>query len=107
MLTYIVGVTEMSVGKFIGISTLARIPSALSSTMVGSTMRQGDWELSLIVFIITGFIGIVGIVFKDKAIKFCCRKIKGLHNDKTKCENLDFVEAVHSNDVDPKLTDKS
>lgn len=29
MLTYIVGVTDMSVWKFIGISTFARIPSVL------------------------------------------------------------------------------
>lgn len=103
MLTYIVGITEMSVGKFIGISTFARIPSILSSTMIGSTIRQGDWELSLTVFIITGLIGIVGICFKDKAIDFCRRKIKGVHNDKTKCESLDFVEATHSNKVYPLM----
>ena len=42
MLTYIVGVTDMSVWKFIGISTFARIPSVLSSTIIGSTMRQGN-----------------------------------------------------------------
>lgn len=103
MLTYIVGVTEMNVRKFIAISTLARIPSVLSSTMIGSTMRQGDWELSLTVFIITGLIGIVGIDFKDKIIDFCRRKIKGVHNDTTKCESLDFVEAVHSNKVYPLM----
>ena len=67
MLTYIVGVTDMSVWKFIGISTFARIPSVLSSTIIGSTMRQGEWKVSLIVFLVTGIIGIVGIGFKVKA----------------------------------------
>ncbi len=103
MLTYIVGITEMNVRKFIAISTLARIPSVLSSTMIGSTMRQGDWEWSLIVFIITGILGIVGIGFKDKIIDFCRRKIKGVHNDTTKCESLDFVEAAHCNKVYPLM----
>ncbi len=82
---------------------LAPIPCVLSSTMIGSTMRQGDWELSLTVFIITGLIGIAGISFKDKAIDFCRRKTKGLHNNTTKCESLDFVEAAHSNKVYPLL----
>lgn len=103
MLTYMVGITEMNVRKFIAISTLARIPSVLSSTMIGSTMSQGDWKLSLIVFIITGLIGIAGISFKDKAIDFCRRKIKGVHNDTTKCESLDFVEAIHSNKIYPLM----
>lgn len=103
MLTYIVGVTEMSAGKFIGISTFARIPSVLSSTMIGSTIRQGDWKLSLSVFVITGLIGIAGIGFKDKVIDFCRRKINGGHSNKTKCESLDYVEAVHSDKVYPLM----
>ena len=41
MLTYVVGVTNMRVGKFLLISSLARIPSVLSSTMIGSSLRQG------------------------------------------------------------------
>ncbi len=103
MLTYIVGVTEMSAGKFIGISTFAHIPSVLSSTMIGSTIRQGDWKLSLIVFVITGLIGIAGIGFKDKVIDICHRKINGVHNNKTKCKSLDYVEAVHSDKVYPLM----
>ncbi len=82
MLTYFVAVTEMGIGKFIGISTLARIPSVLSSTMIGSAMRKGEWEISLVIFFITGIVGIVGIYFKDRAIGFCRRKIKGARSDK-------------------------
>lgn len=75
MLTYIVGITQMKIGKFIRISTLARIPSVVSSTMIGSTMRHGDWMVSLIIFIITGVVGIAGIGFKDRIIRYCRRQI--------------------------------
>lgn len=75
MLTYIVGITQMKIGKFIRISTLARIPSVVSSAMIGSTMRHGDWIISLIIFVITGVVGIVGIGFKDRMIRYCRRRI--------------------------------
>ena len=71
MLTYVVGVTNMRVGKFLLISSLARIPSVLSSTMIGSSLRQGNWVLTLVVFIITAVIGVVGITCKDRMIAFC------------------------------------
>lgn len=103
MLTYIFGATEMSTGKFIGISTFARIPSILSSAMIGSAMRQGHWELSLTVFSITGLIGILGLGFKGKAADFCRKKIKGISSDITRCESLDAVEAFHSNKVYPLM----
>ena len=75
MLTYIVGVTEMKIGKFIRISTLARIPSVITSTMIGSTMRHGDWQISLIVFVVTGIVGIVGIGFKERIIDYCRSRV--------------------------------
>lgn len=103
MLTYIVGVTDMGVGKFIGISTLARIPSILSSTLIGSTMRQGKWEISLIAFFITGIIGIIGIRFQDKIIDFCHRQTKREPKSMPSCECLDFVEASHRNKVYPLM----
>ncbi len=71
MLTYFVGITEMRVWTFLGISTIARIPSVLSSTIIGSSIRQGDWKISALVFVITGVVGIVGIGFKDRLIAFC------------------------------------
>lgn len=71
MLTYIVGVGEMSLGRFLLISTFARIPSIVSSTAVGDTMRQGEWQISIIIFAVTGLIGILGILYKDRLIEFC------------------------------------
>ncbi|MGF7012141.1 NRPS condensation-like uncharacterized protein/uncharacterized membrane protein YdjX (TVP38/TMEM64 family) [Lachnospiraceae bacterium PF1-22] len=102
MLTYFVGVTEMRVRKFICITTIARLPSVLSSTIIGSTMRQGKWEISLIVFLVTGILGIVGISTKQRVVNFCRNKTKSEQADKvTKCESLDFVEATHSDRLCP------
>ncbi len=71
MLTYIVGITGMSVPKFLLISTFARIPSILSSTLMGSAMSRGDWKVTLLVFVITGVTGIAGIVYRERILAFC------------------------------------
>lgn len=76
LLTYIVGITDMSMVKFLVISSFARLPSIFSSAMMGATMRQGEWKLSLIVFLITGVVGILGITYKDKVLDFCHRLAK-------------------------------
>jgi len=103
MLTYMVGVSEMKRGKFLVISTLARIPSILSSTMAGSAMRQGEWEISILVFALTGIVGIAGILYKDKMIGFC-RKITGHDKAFTKSQCLDFIETAHRDKLYPIVT---
>lgn len=71
MLTYIVGISNLRWLKFIILSSLARIPSVLTSCMIGATMRQGRWELSILVFVLTGVLGLVGILYKDRVIQYC------------------------------------
>lgn len=103
MLTYIVGITEMNTTTFILISTFARIPSVLSSAIIGATMRQGSWKISLIVFFITGTIGIVGIGVQDRLVSFCRKYTKRSVDETTDCECLDFVEASHRKRVYPLM----
>lgn len=104
MLTYFVGVTETSTRKFICISTLARLPSVLSSTTIGAAVRQGNWDMSLLVFFITGILGVVGIITKDRVIDFCHSKMDGVRTGKiSKCEGIDFVEAAHSDRLYPLM----
>ena len=91
----------MSTIKFILISTFARIPSVLSSTISGSTMHQGTWEISLVVFFITGTI--VGIGFQDRLVSFCRKHTKRSVDVTTDCECLDFVEASHRHRVYPLM----
>ena len=73
MLTYIVGTSSMKLIPFLVISTLARLPSVLSSTIIGSAMRQGQWIMSASVFAFTAVLGIVGIKYQEDMIGFCKR----------------------------------
>ena len=66
VLTYFAPLTGIPFGRFITISTLARIPSVVTSTLVGSSVSKGEFLKSLIVFAITGVVGIAGILINNK-----------------------------------------
>ncbi len=53
LLVYIAALLPINPIKFIIISTIARIPSILSSTMVGQNILAGNWKMSIIVYAIT------------------------------------------------------
>ena len=74
LLTYFVPLTDIKPVKFLAISTLARIPSILSSTYAGSTIDKGDFKMAALVFAITGVLGILGILFNDKIMNLLHRK---------------------------------
>lgn len=103
MLTYIVGITKMSALRFISITTLARIPSVLSSAMIGSAVCRGEWELSVCVFIITGIIGIIGIGTRDKIITACRKKGNFRHDTGSSCECMDLIEIAHKDRIYPLI----
>ncbi len=66
VLTYFAPLTGIPFGRFITIATLARIPSVVTSTLVGSSVSNGEFLKSLIVFAITGVVGIAGILINNK-----------------------------------------
>ncbi len=68
MLTYIVPFTKIKPLHFFVVSSLGRIPSILTSTFAGANLIEGEYLTSIIVFAITGSLGILGILFKDKII---------------------------------------
>lgn len=103
LLTYIIGVTDMKVGKFLVISSLARIPSVVSSTMLGANMRSGNWKVSVLVFLLTGIVGIIGIGYKEKIIDFCRRHSMRDNFGETAGECMDFVETVHRRTIYPLI----
>ncbi len=70
MLTYIAGISNLKLSRFLLISTFARIPSVVSSTIIGSSMLRGDWAITITIFIVTAIIGILGIRFNDKILDF-------------------------------------
>lgn len=73
MLTYIVGASSMKLPKFLAFSTFARIPSVVSSTFIGSTIRQGEWKTAALIFALTAALGIMGIKYQERLMVFCKR----------------------------------
>ncbi len=83
MLTYLVALTPMRLPQFLLLSNLARLPSLVSSTFLGAAARQGQWGLVLALFLVTGALGIAGILLKDRFLKFSKTLAAGRKN-KTK-----------------------
>lgn len=60
-LTYLIGLTPMRLSTFLGISSVARIPSILTSTLCGSALCDNNFLFAGLVFGITGAISLIGI----------------------------------------------
>lgn len=69
VLTYFAPFTNIKFSRFLPLSTLARIPSILSSTLVGATVGDGKLWQSAIIFAVTGIIGIAGIFINSRLQK--------------------------------------
>ena len=76
LLTYIVSASPIRLSTFLGLSTLARIPSVITSTFVGAHVGQGNWAMALIIFLFTAAAGISGILFRDRFMNFCANLSK-------------------------------
>ncbi len=81
LLTYIAALLPIKPLDFILISTIARFPSVISSTLAGASLINGNWKASLIIYGITFLI--VAIMFlvmknfdKDKITDEAIRTIK-------------------------------
>ena len=68
-LTYIAPIAPINPIKYLLIATLARIPSIVTSTLLGDSIAEGDYLLAVIVFAITAVISVCGIVFGNKYVK--------------------------------------
>ena len=53
ILTYLAGLTTVPLGKFLIITSIARIPSILSSTMGGNMLEKQEYKYAVIVFAVT------------------------------------------------------
>ena len=73
LFVYIGGLLPVKPIRFIMISTFARFPSVITSTMVGARLSQGNWEMSLLIYLITFVVAsiiiyLVGLKDKNKDI---------------------------------------
>ena len=80
ILTYAVGLTPIKPMRFFIISTLARIPSIITSTYAGSIISDGRWLKFAIIYGITAVITLLGICFNKKIMKRFGNKSKDIEN---------------------------
>lgn len=81
LLTYLAGLLPIKFRRFVVISTIARIPSIVTSTIAGANIASGDWKKGLLLY---GIIVVVVLVFlyffnkfdKDKTTESVLSSIK-------------------------------
>lgn len=66
VLTYFIPLTNIKFSHYLFITTLARIPSIITSTIGGHALGVEDYLFSIIVFVITGIISLIGLIFYKK-----------------------------------------
>lgn len=81
LLVYIAGLLPIKPIKFILISTFARFPSVITSTLAGDRLAIGDWKMSIMLYVaILILVAIVVLIInkfdKDKITKDAINSIK-------------------------------
>lgn len=69
LLTYFVGLTRMSLGRFLCVSLIARIPSVVSSTVGGHLLVEKNYVAAIILFAVTGVVSLLGMVAYSAIVK--------------------------------------
>ena len=83
-LTYIVPLAPIKPVRYLVIATLARIPSVITSTLLGDSIAEGEYLVSVIVFAVTALVSVVGIIFGGK---FVSKKKKSHETSTESAEN--------------------
>ena len=60
ILTYLAGLVPIHLGRYLILTTIARIPSVLSSTLAGSMLEQDRYRLTFIIYGITFALTLIG-----------------------------------------------
>ena len=81
LLVYVAGLLPIKISRFILISTFARFPSVITSTLAGENLAIGDWKMSIILYL--GILLLVAIIVfiinkldKDKVAKDVINSVK-------------------------------
>lgn len=68
LLTYFAGLTNIKFHEFLIISTVARIPSVISSILVGDKLSEGNFVTSILIFSASAVLGLMGVVAYNKFV---------------------------------------
>ncbi|MEG2192090.1 MAG: VTT domain-containing protein [Oscillospiraceae bacterium] len=69
LLSYFIGLTKMKLFHWLGISTIARIPSVITSTIGGSAIGGQNYSFAFWVFALTGLISLIGLASYNIILK--------------------------------------
>ncbi|MCR5783525.1 MAG: VTT domain-containing protein [Clostridia bacterium] len=70
-MTYFAGLTDMNMTEFMIISSIARIPAIVSSTICGAYLGANNFEVAAIVFVVTALLSIPGgILYKKISARY-------------------------------------
>lgn len=84
ILTYCAGLTDIDLRSFLTITTVARLPSVVTSTIGGSALSEGNYVFAIIVFAVTAVVSIGGLAAYSKIKKKLeVRKSKKIPQDLT------------------------
>ena len=68
ILTYFMPLTDMKLSTFLIITTFARFPSIIASTVGGHAIGIENYSFSILVFLITGIVSLIGLFIYKKII---------------------------------------
>jgi len=68
VLTYFVGLTDITLTQFLAITLIARIPSIISSTVCGQMLGDKDYLTAGIVFTVTGAVSLLGYFIYNRIL---------------------------------------
>lgn len=103
VLTYVAGLSKISMKTFLGITVLARFPSIVSSTIIGGSAISGDFTLTYWAVVITTILGFLGILLKDPVMNWIARRkkqmLEKLQSEEAGRENADASDMTEMNPV--------
>lgn len=81
LLTYLSGLLPIKMNRFIIISTIARIPSIITSTIAGANIAVGDWKKAILLYgiivaVVLLFLYIFNKFDKDKTTESVIKEIR-------------------------------
>ncbi len=75
--TYLLPLTRIRMRPFLVLTTIARTPAIVASTVAASGFADGNIALSVVIMVVVGGIAVVGIIFQNRIIDFVSSRVKG------------------------------
>lgn len=69
LLCYFAGLTSIDTKLLLFLVTIGRLPSIVTSTMLGDSINEGNFKFAIIMFLITISVSIIGIILYNKYTK--------------------------------------